>query len=96
VTVTGSVAAETNEQGEVIPRRSTVRFHFLIVQGDHVLRGEASSNAERWGGTTEDAGQGLTTGPAVGLGLAVEVKEQPTAGFQTFTWVEELTLKPPL
>jgi hypothetical protein len=94
VTVSGPVAAETDEQGNVIPRQNAVRFHFLVVQGDHVLKGESASHADRWSGTTADAGQGLSMGPAVALGLAVEVKEQPTPSFQTFTWVEEITLKP--
>jgi hypothetical protein len=94
VTVSGTVAAEMDEQGVVVPRRNPVRFHFLIVQGEHVLEGESVSSADRWSGTTLDAGQGLSMGPAVALGLAVEVKEQPTPSFQTFTWVEEITLKP--
>ena len=34
VSVSGAVAAETDEHGNVVPRRSTVRFHFLIVQGE--------------------------------------------------------------
>jgi hypothetical protein len=94
VTVSGSVAAEMDERGVVVPRSDAVRFHFLIVQGEHVLEGESVSSADLWKGTTSDAGQGLSMGPAVALGLAVEVKKQPTASFQTFTWVEEITLKP--
>ena len=43
-----SVADETDEHGKVVPRRNTVRFHFLIVQGEHVLRGESASRADRW------------------------------------------------
>jgi hypothetical protein len=93
VTVRGAVAPETDEQGVVVPRSHPVRFHFLIGQGEHVLEGEAVSTTDRWIGTT-DGGSGLKLGPAVALGLAVEVKEQPAPSFQTFTWVEEITLKP--
>jgi hypothetical protein len=93
VTISGAVASETDEQGEVVPRSNTVRFHFLIVQGEHVLEGESASTGDRWTGTTLDADTGLSIGPAVALGLAVEVKKQPTASFQTFTWMEEITLK---
>ena len=91
VTVFGAVAPETDEHGKVVPRRNPVRFHFLIVQGDHVLKGEAVSIADRWSGTTSDSG-GLSLGPAVALGLAVEVKKQPTPTFLSSTWVEEITL----
>jgi hypothetical protein len=94
VTVAGPVALETDEDGKVIPRRSTVRFHFLIVQGDHVLQGESASNADRWTGTTLDANHGLTPGPATAMGHAVEVKEKPTPTFLSSTWVEEITLRP--
>jgi hypothetical protein len=93
VSVSGTVPAETDEHGNVVPRRNTVRFEFLIVQGEHVLKGESASRADRWSGTTSDAG-GLSPGPAVALGLAVEVKKQPTPTFLTFTWVEEITLRP--
>ena len=93
VTVSGSVADETDEHGNVVPRRNTVRFHFLIVQGEHVLRGESASRADRWSGITEDAG-GLSPGPAVAIGMAVEAKKQPTPTFLSSTWMEEITLRP--
>jgi hypothetical protein len=93
VSVSGSVAAETDEHGNVVPRRNTVRFEFLIVQGEHFLKGESASRADRWSGITEDAG-GLSMGPAVALGLAVEVKKKPTPSFLTSTWMQEITLRP--
>ena len=92
VSVSGTVGAETDENGNVVQRRSTVRFEFLIVQGEHVLKGESASNADRWSGTTSDAG-GLSLGPAVALGLAVEIKKKPTPTFLTSTWMEEITLR---
>lgn len=93
VSVSGTVAAETDAQGNVVPRRNTVRFHFLIVQGEHVLKGESASRADRWSGVTEDAG-GLSPGPAVAIGLAVEAKKKPTPTFLSSTWMEEITLRP--
>jgi hypothetical protein len=93
VSVSGTVPDETDEHGKVVPRHHPVRFHFLIVQGDHVLHGESASIADRWSGTTSDSG-GMSLGPAVAMGLAVEVKEQPTPTFLSLTWVEEITLRP--
>ena len=93
VSVSGAVAAETDELGNVVPRRNTVRFEFLIVQGDHVLKGESASRADRWTGITEDAG-GLSMGPAVAIGFAVEVKKKPTPTFLSSTWMQEITLRP--
>lgn len=93
VSVSGTVADETDEHGNAVQRRNPVRFEFLIVQGEHVLKGESASIADRWSGTTADAG-GLSLGPAMALGLAVEVKKQPTPSFLTSTWVEEITLRP--
>ena len=94
VSVTGVVVAETDDMGKVVARTSPVQFHFLIVQGEHILQGEATALGDRWGGTTDDAG-GLTPGPAVALGLGVEVKKQPTPTFVSSTWVEEITLRAP-
>ena len=93
VTVRGAVAPETDEQGVVVPRSSPVRFHFMVAQGGHVLEGEATSTADRWVGTTNGAGPALELGPAVALGLAVEVRQRPSPGFESFTWVEEVDLK---
>jgi hypothetical protein len=94
VTVFGAVAQETDEHGNVVPRRNPVRFHFLIFKDGRVLHGESASIADRWSGTTSDADQGMSMGPAVAFGLAVEVKEKPTPMFLTSSWVEEITLQP--
>lgn len=93
VSVSGTVAAETDEHGNVVQRRNPVRFEFLIVQGEHVLKGESASRADRWSGITEDAG-GLSLGPATAIGLAVEVKKKPTPTFLSSTWMQEITLRP--
>jgi hypothetical protein len=93
VMVSGAVADETDEHGNVVPRRNTVRFEFLIVQGEHVVKGESSSRADRWSGETETAG-GLSLGPAVAIGLAVEAKTKPTPTFLSSTWMQEITLHP--
>jgi len=93
VSVSGTVAAETDEHGDVVPRRNTVRFEFLIVQGEHVAKGESASRADQWTGVTESAG-GLSLGPALAIGLAVETKKKPTPGFLSSTWMQEIVLRP--
>jgi hypothetical protein len=92
VTVSGSVAPETDENGKVVPRETLVRFHFLVVQGDHVLSGESASLVDKWVGTTSEGDPGFTTGPALAIGLGVEVKRAPSPSFDCFTWAEEVNL----
>ena len=67
------VAAQTDQHGNVVPRRNTVRFHFLIVQGEHALKGQSAS-----GGPLDEITEDARTrpGPAVAIGMAVEA-EQP-------------------
>jgi hypothetical protein len=90
--VSGPVAAQTDEAGRAVPRENAVRFHFMVVQDGHVVRGESVSDGARWSGTT-GAAEGLSPGPAIALGLAVEAKTTPAATFETASWVEAITLK---
>jgi hypothetical protein len=76
--------------GSVTQQSEPVHFHFAVVQDGTILSGRGDSSGDRWGGTTD--GAGLEEGRAVALGLAVTLREGPTAGFETFTWVEEVTL----
>jgi hypothetical protein len=93
VTVSGAVAAETDEHGKAVPRSTPVLFHFLIVQGDKVVQGNAESSDDTWSGVT-DPGQTLSAGEATALGHALEVVEQPTPTFRTATWATKIVLKP--
>jgi len=77
-------------RGAVEQRDAPVHFHFAVVQDGTILSGRAESSGDRWGGTTDRGG--LQEGPAVALGLAVTLRDGPTAGFETFTWVEEVSL----
>ena len=92
VTVSGSVAHETDENGKVVPRETRVQFHFLVVQGEHVLSGDTASSVDRWVGTTSEGDPGFAPGPALVIGLGVEVRRAPSPSFDCFTWAEEVTL----
>jgi hypothetical protein len=92
VTVSGSVAPETDEDGKVVRRQTPVQFHFLVVQGEHVLSGDTASRVDRWVGTTSDGDPGFTAGPALAIGLGVEVRGAPSPSFDCFTWAEEVNL----
>jgi hypothetical protein len=77
-------------RGDVTQRAQPVHFHFAVVQDGTIVGGRGSASGDRWAGTTEDGG--LDEGRAVALGLAVTLDDGPAAGFQTFTWAEEVTL----
>ena len=79
-------------RGDVTQRAQPVHFHFAVVQDGTIVSGRGDSSGDRWGGTTD--GGGLGEGRAVALGLAVTLDEGPAAGFETFTWAEEVTLAP--
>jgi hypothetical protein len=93
VAVSGLVALETDERGRAVPRRHPVRFHFLVVQNGKVLSGDAESRDETWSGFTTDPDPAFSAGPALAIGLAVEVLEEPTPTLRTSTWAEDITLK---
>ena len=93
IRVSGPVAPATDEQGQVVERQIPVRFHFMVVKDGHVLHGESTSLGNRWSGTTSIGAEGLTPGPAMALGFAVETKTSPTATFETASWVETIEVK---
>jgi hypothetical protein len=76
--------------GSVTQQAEPVHFHFALVQNGEIRDGRGESSGDRWAGTTDRPG--LEEGRAVALGLAVTLREGPTAGFETFTWVEEVTI----
>lgn len=91
MTVSGPVGDETDENGNVVPRTTPVRFHFLIVQDGNVVSGEADATGNAWEGTA--AAEGLTPGPALAVGLAIQVKGTPAPTFETATWAEQIMLR---
>ena len=93
MTVSGAVAPETDEHGKAVARTTPVLFHFLIVQGDNVVQGDATSSDETWTGVTAP-GQRLSAGEATALGHSLEVVEQPAPTFRTATWATKIVLGP--
>jgi hypothetical protein len=77
-------------RGDMTPRAEPVHFHFAVVQDGTMVSGRGDGSGSRWAGTTN--GGAFTEGRAVALGLAVTLPDGPTAGFETFTWIEEVTL----
>jgi hypothetical protein len=84
------VGDERDEHGNVVPRTIPVRFHFLIVKDGNVVSGEANATGNAWQGAAN--AEGLTPGPALAVGLAIQVKATPAPTFETATWAEQIML----
>jgi hypothetical protein len=91
VQVSGTTELERDEQGNDVPRKAPVHFHFLVVQGGIVVSGRTQTLEEVWTGSTT-ASRDLRPGPAQAGGLAIITREGPPPAFETFTWFQELLL----
>jgi hypothetical protein len=75
-------------------RWEDVAFRFLIVQGSVVVEGKGQGVADgRWRGTATARPGSLDAAAALAIGLATVVNKE-TPGFETFTWSEQINLKP--
>jgi hypothetical protein len=72
------------------PGMQVKHLRFLIAQGDAMVEDEAVASDGGWSAKTEAAG--LQPGPAHGFGLVVAFNPASPPGFETFTWVDQITL----
>lgn len=81
---------EASGPAEADPGMEVRHLRFMIAQGDAMVEDEADVSGGGWRGETPAGG--LQPGPAHGFGLAVMFKSASPARFETFTWVEPVTL----
>lgn len=65
-------------------------LRFMIAQGAVMVEDEGKVWRGKWKGKTP--ARGLKPGSAQGFGLAVMFKPASPGSFETFTWVEQVTL----
>jgi hypothetical protein len=66
-------------------------LRFLIAQGEEMVEDDAEVDGSGW--TGETSAEGLRPGPAQGFGLAVMLRSGSPPSFETFTWLEAVTLE---
>jgi len=72
------------------PGTEVKHLRFAVTQGDVMVEGEGSASGSGWRGST-GAG-GLKPGEAHAYGVALMFKGAAPPSFETFTWLEPVTL----
>jgi hypothetical protein len=72
------------------PGTEVKHLRFAIAQGDVMVEAEGSAATGGWTGSTQAGG--LKPGDAHGYGVALLFKESAPPSFETFTWLEQVTL----
>jgi hypothetical protein len=72
------------------PGTEVKHLRFVITQGEVMVEAEGSASTGGWSGST-DAG-GLKPGDAHGYGVALLFKAATPPSFETFSWLEKVTL----
>jgi hypothetical protein len=72
------------------PGAEVKHLRFAVSQGDVMVEGEGSASGSGWSGSA-DAG-GLKPGGAHAYGVALMFKAGAPPSFETFTWLEPVTL----
>ncbi len=69
-----------------------VKYHFILVQGGTVAKGEGQGHGSTWTGLTEPNQPELQLGPVLAVGVAVLAKGLPDPGLMTFSWSDQIDL----
>ena len=72
-----------------------VKYHFILVQGDVVAKGDGMGHGTTWSGITDPDQPALQPGPVLALGLGVLATRSPSQGFMTFSWSDQIELARP-
>ena len=72
------------------PGTEVKHLRFAIAQGDVMVESEGTASGDSWVGSA-DAGA-LKPGDAHGYGVALMFKSGAPPSFETFTWLEQVTL----
>jgi hypothetical protein len=72
------------------PGAEVKHLRFAVAQGDVMVEGEGSASGSGWSGST-GAGD-LKPGDAHAYGVALMFKGAAPPSFETFTWLEPVTL----
>ena len=72
------------------PGAQVKHLRFAIAQGDVMVESEGTASGDTWVGSA-DAGA-LKPGDAHGYGVALMFKESAPPSFETFSWLEQVTL----
>jgi hypothetical protein len=95
----------TAEEGRTL---KSAAIFFVVHQGDSVVRGRGTyrPGTNEWGACADLAGQRLSVGQAVAMGLVVVERDVPfvaerahpvgfsdSVGFTTFTWMQDIPIQ---
>ena len=92
VTVSGSIVPHVDEHGDPLQREHPIHFHFLLVREGVMAVGHTTGIGIGWRGESEPV-KGLTAGPALAIGLAIQPSPGALPAFETFSWCEQIEIK---
>jgi hypothetical protein len=89
----GRIVVGGTQNVQPLASSSEVRYHFILVQGDAVAKGEGQGHGSTWSGLTEPNQPPLELGRVLAVGVAVQAKGMPEPGLMTFSWSDQIELE---
>jgi hypothetical protein len=89
----GRIAVGGTQKVQPLSSGPEVRYHFILVQGETVARGEGQGFGSTWSGLTEPDQPSLELGRVLAVGVAVQAMGAPDPGLLTFSWSDQIELE---